>query len=96
MPQNEAYPYWKDEFEKEYYDNLKPSRRKRTLWFCPKGKEKSLTHHDTADSYRVFMIYCNNNWNSGKTRLQLVEDMKKATIDNPIVIEDEIFWSENN
>src|SRR5688572_31593069 len=73
------FPYWKEEF-KELFHGYE-------LWYKIVGKKNTT---DTADSYRVFMILCN----MSESRLETVERMKKATREEPITIQDEIFWSE--
>lgn len=76
------YPYWKNEFDKEF--------KGYELWYSE--NQPSIRRADTADSYRVFMIYCNQN--SQKPRLECVEDLKKATFTEPIKLGNEYFWAE--
>lgn len=91
MPEEKSvvYPYWKNDFEKEFGNTI--------VWYVParyynkEKKQAKLSIIDSADSYRVFMILCNNNFD--KTRMEVLEMLRNATEENPIVINDEVFWS---
>lgn len=75
------YPYWSSEFEKEFkgYEVL----YREDSW--------SIDTIEYADSYRVFMIMCNNQ--SDRNRMDILNELKNSTEDNPIRIQNEIFWT---
>lgn len=75
------YPYWKPDFDKEF-KGLEVIYREDG-W--PKNTE------DVADAYRVFMILCNNRYEH--TRKETLQYLKDATEENPIVINNERFWT---
>lgn len=83
------YPYWIDQFNKEY--------KGYELWFYESVRDyKGRKHSDTADAYRVFMIACNNlcGWEyEDNTRMDVVNKLKAATEDNPLEINGEFFFS---
>ncbi len=84
------YPYWSNEFMAEF-------KGLEVLYVDEKhyNKEKKrarLKYIDTADSYRVFVILCNNNYNM--SRAEVLDMLKKATEENPIIIQNEIFWTD--
>jgi len=84
--ENEAeYPYWKPDFDKEF--------KGYEVWYN-RGKKPRHKYADLADSYRVFMILCNNNF--PKSRKDVLQMLKDATFEHPIQINDEWFWTEKD
>lgn len=86
------YPYWSNEFADEF-------KGLEVLYveeqFYNKEKKRARTKYiDTADSYRVFMILCNNNYNM--SRMEVLNVLKNATEENPVIIQNEIFWTEKS
>lgn len=77
------YPYWKNEFDKEFGP--------LDVWYWEKGWKKN--EMDLADSYRVFMILCNNK-TENESRMDILNKLKKATAENPIEYQNEKFWTE--
>jgi hypothetical protein len=87
MLENKApYPYWKPDYDKEM--------RGYTVYYREDGWPKDT--EDTADGYRVFMIMCNIFANESTTRMQVLEQLKNATEENPIKMGGEIFWCEKD
>lgn len=84
METNPNYPYWLEEFNKEFKDYQ--------VYYREDGWPKNVD--DSADSYRVFMILCNNRPN--QSRMETLTELKQATEENPIRINDEIFWTEKD
>ena len=78
------YPYWKDEFDKEF------DSKHYQVWYRERGWHKSTS--DVADAYRVFMILCNE---YGKSRMEVLKMLKEATEENPIEYHGETFWTES-
>lgn len=77
------YPYWSNEFYWEF---------KGLQVYYKESKRSKI--EDMADSYRVFMILCNNN--SDKSRMEVLDMLKNATEENPVEIQGEVFWTEKN
>jgi hypothetical protein len=92
------YPYWKPDFDKVFSKNsrtLELSYMPKKTYDKYKAAEKNHSAVvDLADSYRVFMILCNNT--VVESRMEVVELMKNSTFDNPIIIQDEVFWVEED
>lgn len=78
----EPYPYWKPDFDKEF--------KGYEVWYSERKPRRKYA--DLADSYRVFMILCNNNWE--KSRMEVLQMLKDATFEKPIQINNEFFWTE--
>ncbi len=81
--ENGQYPYWLDELSKEWPE-------KKVLLYC-EGKPNHK-YSDEADNYRVFMILCNNL--HPMTRAEVLEKLLASTFENPIQINNEYFWVE--
>lgn len=75
------YPYWREEFDREF--------KGYELLYREKGWGNVS---DIADAYRVFMILCNQNYNT--PRMEIIAQLKNATEENPIKYQNETFWSE--
>lgn len=84
------YPYWSNEFFNEF-KGLEILYVKEKNYDKEKKQVKVNRYIDSADSYRVFMILCNNN--SSKSRMKVLQMLKDATEENPLQINDEIFWT---
>lgn len=79
----EDYPYWKPEFNELFGKN------NQVIY---SSNLKTHKYNNNADSYRVFMILCNNNYN--KSRMEVLEMLKNSTREFPIQIDNEFFWTE--